>query len=123
TRLLGVELSCRERAVFDRGDEAAAVSRPGDGGLAEGLVDLQSPVLRGEGMHEVEALLLEAREQARTLADLDRAPAHVGYDGRLEFANGAAPLSESLDIVTPLDTALEHDLHAHADAEHRASAR
>ena len=54
--------------------------------------------------------------------DVDGVPAHVGHDGRLEPLDGARPLVAALGLDAVLDAALEQDLHADADAQHRTAA-
>ncbi len=74
-------------------------------------------------MHEVETLLLEAREQRRPLGHVDRVPAHVREHVRLDPVDRAGPLPQAGHVDVALDAAVEHDLHADADAQHRAAAR
>ena len=45
-----------------------------------------------------------------------------GSTGAFELLDDAGPLAAALGVVAVLDAALEEDLHAHADAEHRAAA-
>ena len=53
------------------------------------------------------------------LGHVDGVPPHVRYDGRLQPLDDAGPLVAALGLDAVLDPALEEDLHAHADAEHR----
>ena len=53
---------------------------------------------------------------------LDGVPAHVRHDRRLEPVDRAGPLVAALGVDAVLDAPLEQDLHADADAEHRAAA-
>ena len=43
-------------------------------------------------------------------------------DRRLQLLDDAGPLAAALGVVAVLDPAVEEDLHADADAEHRAAA-
>jgi hypothetical protein len=74
-------------------------------------------------VHEVEPLVLDAAEEARALAGLDRVPAHVRQHRRVELGDDARPLAHALGVDAALDAALEEHLHADADAEHRPAAR
>ena len=65
---LRVELRGGERTVFDGGDEALAVLRPGDARRRECAGRLQRPVARRVGVHEVEALVADAREAGGEIA-------------------------------------------------------
>ena len=80
------------------------------------------PVLGGERVHEVETLVGDPVEQHRRVRRIDRVPAHVRQDGRLEFAHNARPLAEPRRLVSALDAVLEQHLHADADAEHGTTA-
>src|SRR5690606_40543353 len=62
----------RERAVLDRRDEATPVLGPRhEGRGARGLLEERERTRR-VGVHEVEPLVLEPREQARARGHLDR---------------------------------------------------
>ena len=87
------------------------------------VVGHQGPVADGVGVHEVEALVLDAGEQGGPGGGLDGVPAHVRDHRRLEPLDGAGPLAAPLGGDAVLHPGLEEDLHAHADAEHRTAAR
>ena len=74
------------------------------------------------GVHEVEPLVLDAREQRGALGGLDGVPAHVRDDRRLQPLDRPGPLAAALGLDAVLDAALEEHLHADADAEHRPAA-
>ena len=83
--LLGVELRGGESPVLDGGDEAFAVRGIGR------LSALAALCRGGEGVNEVEALLLDAREERRRGRRLDPRPSHVRDDGS----------RETLDLTRP----------------------
>ena len=87
------------------------------------LVRPQRELARAVRVHKVEALVLDALEQRGLGGRRHLRPAHVGNHGRLQQLDGARPLVEASRLLAVLDAALEHDLHAHADAQHRAPAR
>ena len=74
------------------------------------------------GVHEVEALVGQAVEQHAARGGVDGVPAHVRQDRRLQLLDDAGPLAAALGVVAVLDAAVEEDLHADADAEHRPPA-
>ena len=113
----------RQRAVLHGRDEpVTAVLGPGHQRRPGPVVGDQRPVAHAVRVHEVEPLVLDAREQRRLRGDLDGVPAHVGYDGRLQPLDDPGPLVAALGLDAVLDAAGEQDLHAHADAEHRPAA-
>ena len=61
-------------------------------------------------------------EQHAARGAVDLVPAHVRQDGGLQLLDDAGPLAAALGVVAVLDAAVEQDLHADADAEHRAAA-
>ncbi|OEI67227.1 hypothetical protein Cus16_3128 [Curtobacterium sp. ER1/6] len=120
--LLGVELGRGERAVLDRRDEALPVLGPRQPRGAEGAVGVEREVGDAVGVHEVEALVVQAVEQHGVLRCLDGVPPHVRQHLGPDLLDGARPLAETLDVRAALHTAGEHDLHADADAEYRSPA-
>jgi hypothetical protein len=73
-------------------------------------------------MYEVEALVFDACEKARTFGDINGVPAHVRQNWRLELFNNAGPLAYAWGIETVFNTMFEHDLKTNTDAEHWATA-
>ena len=118
-----MELRGRERAVLDGGDEAfSPVLGPRHQWSDGAVVGDEVPGPGGVGVHEVEPLVLDAREQARAGRHLDRVPAHVGHDVGLEPGDQPRPLVAPVGLDAVLDASGEEDLHADADAEHRTPA-
>src|SRR5438309_1584983 len=99
---------------------AGAVRGFGCGGCRASTVQAEREVTDAVGVHEVEALVGEAVEEHGVLGGGDGVPAHVRQHGRLELLHHAGPLAAALGVLTVLDPALEEDLHADADAQHRA---
>ena len=112
-RLLGVELRRRQRAVLDGREERLAVLGPGQPRLRERRLHVEQPLLRGERVHEVEALVLDAVEEH---ASPRRASTvfqpMCGSTRRVELGDDARPLAEALGVDAALDAALEQHLHA-----------
>ena len=72
-------------------------------------------------MHEVEAFVLDAREELAALGRRDGVPAHVRDDGA--GSSSTVPgHSPSPGAHAVLDALFEEDLVADADAQHRAAA-
>ena len=91
-------------------------------GSGDGAVVLaEGEVADAVGVHEVEALVLDAVEEHAARRDVDLVPAHVRQDGGLQLLDHAGPLAAALGVVAVLDAAVEEDLHPDADAEHRTA--
>ena len=87
---------------------------------------LGAQILRGGahrrvGVHKIEPFVLHAFEQRGTGRCLDRVPSHVRHDIGIQQIDGTADQSKSFGGVCVLVAALEHDLLAHAHAQHRAA--
>ena len=76
---------------------------------------------RGVGVHEVEPFVLHAVEQHRIGGGLDRVPSHVRHHVGVQQVHRTADQSDACGMGTVLQTVFEHDLLAHAHAEHRAA--
>ncbi len=96
---------------------------PGEPRLRERRHHVEVPLLRGERVHEVEALVLDAVEEHRALVGASTVfQPMCGSTGGRQLGDDARPLAEALGVDAALDAALEQHLHADADAEHRAAA-
>ena len=121
--LLRVELRRRKGAVLDGCHESvAAVLGPGHRRRRQAPVGRQRPRAGGVGVHEIEPLPLEPREQPRPRRDGHRVPPHVRQDRRLELLDDARPLAEPLGPHPVLDALVEEDLHPDTDAEYGPTA-
>ena len=103
---LGVELGGAQRPVLHGGDEGCAVLGPRDQGRRHArLDDVKVPLLDAVGVHEVEALVLDPREEPGALGDGYRVPAHVGDDVGRQQLDLAGPLPHALGFCAVFDPA------------------
>ena len=76
---------------------------------------------RGKGVHEIESFVLHALEQHGTFRRFDGVPTHVRHHVGVEQLDIALDQTETGRAVAMFHATFEHDLLAHADAEHRAA--
>src|SRR5699024_3301561 len=101
-------------AVFDRGDEVAAVA--GGGRLRSGR-----RIDRGIGVDEVEALVADAGEHRGIVRGADLSPAHVRHDRGFEGGDGPGPQSDALGLHPVLPALGEEYLQADGYAQQRTA--
>src|SRR5215207_4178017 len=94
------------------------------GGPGLQRVRVALPLLRGIGVHEIEAGGgVDAVEQRGAGRRIDDVPAHVRDHRGVQPDDGARPLPAAGGLLAELDTAGEQDLHPDAHAEHRSAGR
>jgi len=108
-----MKLRRADDAVLDRGDEflAMACGRHEAAGVVSGI-----------RMYEVEPRSIwDAGEQHRANRRRYRVPSHVRQHWRLQRLDPAAQHAQTSSLLAVLDARIEENLHAYADAQHRAA--
>ena len=122
-----MELRGEQRTTLvGRHETATSVRAPGHALL--GVIEIKlvagrvggSGTHRGEGMYEIETFTFHTLHEHGTFRRLDGVPSHVRHHIGVKQFHVALDQAKARSAGAVFHTAFEHDLLAHAHAEHRS---